>query len=208
MTLGPEFGLSIAGGDDGGAAAHAAQRGRRLQTQCPGLLDDQVGNFVRLQMSPHVFHRIEFRSIGGQAFDRDAPPRAGHVIPHQGTAVNGGSIPEDEQLAGQVALKVLQELDHLRPFDAAGVHLKVEAEPGQPANQGKAFPIEGLLEQGGLATRGPSPHARGPCAQPAFVEEDDEPPLAARFFLIAGHSTRFHRRMAGSSRSSARRSGR
>ena len=41
-----------------------------------------------------------------------------------------------------------------------------------------------------------------------FVDEDDGSALFAGFFFIAGHSTRFQRRILGSSRSIARRSGR
>ena len=45
-------------------------------------------------------------------------------------------------------------------------------------------------------------------AQPAFVDEDDRAPFAARFFLMAGQVRLFHARIARSFRSRARPVGR
>jgi hypothetical protein len=69
-------------------------------------------------MPPQVFHRIEFRGIGRQAFNDNPTPGAPDVSAHQGTAVNRSAIPEDQQLAGQMALQMLEKLDDLRSVDA------------------------------------------------------------------------------------------
>jgi hypothetical protein len=42
--------------------------------------------------------------------------------------VDGSPIPEDQQLARDVPLKLFEELDHLWPFDAAGMDLEVKAQ--------------------------------------------------------------------------------
>jgi hypothetical protein len=48
----------------------------------------------------------------------------------------------------------------------------------------------------------------GLLAQPALVDEYDQTAFAERFFLMAGQRWRFQRRIADSSRSSARPTGR
>ena len=58
----------------------------------------------------------------------------------------------------------------------------------------------------GVWPRAPRSVPGGAGAQSAFVDEDEVPALFAGFF-IAGHSTRFQRRILGSSRSIARRPG-
>ena len=161
-----------------------------------------------LQMPPHVFHRVEFWGIGGQTLHFDPSTGAGDKVPDQFAAMNGRSVPEDEHFAWDMALQMAEELDDLWPLDAAGVDLKEEPEQGQPPDDGKALPVKGFLEQRSLPFGRPRPDAGGPGAQPAFIDKDDQPTLAGGFFLICSHLTLRHCRMAGSSRSTARRSGR
>jgi hypothetical protein len=208
MTLGPKFRLVVTRGDDGGPAAQSAQGGGGFQAQFPSLSGDQVGNFVGFEMAPHVFHRIEFGRIGRQAMDLQTPFCAGNEAFDQGTAMNGRAVPQDENLSGNMPQEVLQKENDLGALDAAGIKLKVEAPKRQSANEGKALPIEGFLQKRGLPAWRPSASPAGARAQAAFVDEDDSLPLAAGFFFRAGHSTCFQRRMAFSSRSTARRSGR
>jgi hypothetical protein len=61
--------------------------------------------------------------------------------------------------------------------------LEIEPQERQSPNNREALPVEGLLQQRGLSSRGPSPYACGSCAQPAFVDKDDQPALTPRFFL-------------------------
>jgi len=208
MTLWPKFRLGITGGQDGGAATHFAEGGGGLETQLPSRGDNQVGNLVALEMRPHVFHRIEFRGIRWQCFEEDPSSGRSHIVPHQGTAMNGRSIPEDEQSSRDVPLEVPQEFDDLRAFDAALVNLEVESPQGQPADDRETLPIEALLQIGRLPSGRPSPRARRLGAQPTLVDEDDGASLPVGFFLISGHRDRFQRPMAFGSRSMARRSGR
>ena len=103
-----------------------------------------------------------------------------------------------------MALEVSEEFDHLRALDAAGMDLEIEAPEGQAPDDRETFPVEGFVQKRSLSARRPG--AAG--AQAAFVEEDDGAPLLAGLFFKAGQSTRCQRRMAFSSRSTARRSGR
>jgi len=208
VTSGPQFSLSIAGSNDAFAAAHSAQRGGGLEPQFPSLGCDQISDLMGFEVSPHVFDRIEFRSVGGKPLDLDPSAGGGDIVSDQYAAVNRGPIPENKYFPRKVPLKMLQKIEDLGAFDAASVNLEVEPPKRQPPNDREAFPIEGLLEDGRLSARSPGAHPCGPGTQSAFVDKDDGSPLLAGFFLRAGHSTRCHFRMAFSFRSTARRSGR
>lgn len=208
MTLGPKFRLGITGGDDGWASPHAAQSCGCFKTQLPGLGREQIGNFMRFEVAPHILDRIEFRRVSRQAFQDDAPAGRGDVVLDQQTAMDGCAVPKNEKFAGDMPLQVLEKLNDLRAFDAALMNLKVKAPQRQPANDGKAFPVEGLVQNRCLSARRPGAGASRAGAQPAFIDEDDGSPLLAGLFFKAGHSTRCQRRIAFSSRSTARRSGR
>jgi hypothetical protein len=64
------------------------------------------------------------------------------------------------------------------------------------------------VEDRRLAARRSSPTPVRPFAQPALVREDDRLALACGVVFTSGHRTRTQRRMAASSRSSARPVGR
>lgn len=206
MTLRPKFRLVIACRDEGRSAAHSAQGCGGVPTQFPCLRGDKIGNLMGLEVAPHVFDRIKLRRISGQQLDHPASLRLGHEAFDQGAAMNGSAIPQQENLAGDMPQEVLQKENDLGAFDAAGIKLEVEAPQRQPADEGKALPIESFLQKRGLPARSPSASAAGTRAQAAFVDEDDGLPVAAGFFFRAGHSTCFQRRMAFSSHSRARRS--
>ena len=101
-----------------------------------------------------------------------------------------------------------QKLDDLEALDTAGMNLEVEPPERQAPNERKAFPVEGLMQHRGFSSWSPSAGPRGAGAHPALINKDDGSPLLLSLFFKAGHSVRRQRRMAFSSRSTARRSGR
>ena len=208
MTLRPQFSLRIAGGDNGPAAAHPAQRGRGFKTELPSFRRDQVGNLMGFEMPPHILDRIEFGRVSRQPFGHEATFGGRHVVFDQHAPVDWCAIPDDQYFPGKVTLEMTQKFDDLETFDAASVDLEIKPPQRQAANDRKAFPVEGLVQHRGLPARSPSACPRGPGAQPAFVNKDDGSPLLPRLFFKAGHSVRDQRRIALSLRSTARRSGR
>jgi len=207
VTLRPKFRLGIAGGDNRGASPHAAQGGGRFKAQFPGFGREQVADFMSFEMTPHILDRVEFRRISRKALQDDALSGGGDVMLDQKTAMDRRAIPQDQNFAGDVPLQVPEKLNDLWAFDAALVDLKVKPPQRQAANNRKAFPVERLVQHRSLPARRPSADSRRPGAQPAFIYENDGSSLLARFFFKAGHPTRCQRRMAFSSRSTARRSG-
>ena len=130
------------------------------------------------------------------------------MIFYQQTAMDWCSIPKEQDFAWNMPLQMAQEGNDLGTFDAARMNLKIKPPQGQPADDGKALPVEGLLQHRRLSAWSPCAHARRARAQSAFIDEDDGSTLLEGLFFKAGHSVRFQRRMAFSSRSTARRSGR
>lgn len=163
---------------------------------------------MRFKMPPHVFDRIEFGRISRQPFDHDAPLGGRNIIFDQHAAMDRCAIPEDQNFPAQMPLEVVQKFDDLDAFDAAGVNLEIKPPERQAADDRKAFPVERLVQHRSLPARGPSARPRWAGAQSAFVDKDDGSPLLAGLFFKAGHSVRDQRRIALSSRSTARRSGR
>lgn len=159
-------------------------------------------------MPPHILDRIEFGGVSRQAFDHDAPPGGSNMILDQPAAVDGCAVPNNEHFSAKVALEVPKKFDHLRALDAAGMNLEIKSPEGQAPDDRKTFPVEGFVQHRSLPARGPGAHPGRAGAQAAFVDKDDGAPFLPGLFFKAGHSTRCQRRMAFSSRSTARRSGR
>ena len=208
MTSRPQFSLGIAGGNNQPAAAHTAQCGCGFKTEFPSLRGDQIGNLMRFEMPAHILDRIEFGRVSWQPFDDEPTFGGGHMVFDQQAPVDRCAIPDDQYFSRNMALKMAKKLDNLETFDAAGMNLEIEPPESQASDDGKAFPVEGLVQHRGLPTRCPSACPRGAGAQPALVDKDDGSSLLPGLFFNAGQSVSCQRRIALSSRSTARRSGR
>lgn len=161
-----------------------------------------------LAISPDVFDRIKFRSIGWQTLQMDAAVLLRDVFPDQSAAVRGQTIPKDREQAADVLLEMFEKLDHLRCLDAAGEKSEVEIPNRDSCDGRKTVPVEGILQHGSLTARSPSSDAMRPLAQSAFVHKNYRAAVLKGFFLISGQRTRFHCKIAGSSRWVARPTGR
>lgn len=200
--------MGIAGSDDGPAAAHPTQRGRGFKTEFPSLGGDQIGNLMSFEVAPHILDRVEFRRISRQPFNHDAPLGGGYIVFDQHTPMDRCAIPDNQHFPGDMSLEVAQKLDDLETFNTTSMNLEIEPPERQATDDRKAFPVEGFVQHWGLPTRSPSARAGGPGAQAAFVDEHYGSSLLAGLFFKAGNSVRDQRRIAFSSRSTARRSGR
>jgi hypothetical protein len=168
----------------------------------------EVGDLMLLEVAPDVFGRIEFGGIGGKEMKFEATGLLGGKIADRATVMDAQTIPDNQQIAGDVAQQVPQKLDGLRGANRAGEKLEVEPEPGDAGHRRQGLPSKVILQDRRLAARRPGPGAMGPFAQSAFVDKDDGFALFPGFFFNAGQVTRFQCRMALSSRSSARPVGR
>lgn len=163
---------------------------------------------MRFEMPPHILDRIEFGRVSRQPFDHEAPVGGSHIVFDQQAAMDRRAIPDDQDFTGNMSLEMAQKLDDLKAFNAAGMNLKIKPPERQAADDRKAFPVEGLVQYRGLPTGCPGACPCRAGAQPAFVNKDNGSPLLPGLFFNVGQSVRCQRRIAFSSRSTARRSGR
>ena len=171
-------------------------------------LRTQVREFVVLPVAPDVLHRIELGRVAGQRLQRDPTALGANVLLHEVTAVRGEPVPDDEELAPQMALQVHEEFHDLRSFDGSREQPEVEAPPRDARDRREQVPIEVVLEDRCLPPRGPRATTVGPFGQSALVDEDDRLPVGRSVFFSVGQRTRFQWRIAASSRSNARPVGR
>jgi hypothetical protein len=163
---------------------------------------------MRFEMPPHILDRIEFGRVSRQPFDPEAPVGGSHIIFDQQAAMDRSPIPDDQDFTGNMPLEMAQKFDDLKTLDAAGMNLKIKPPERQSADERKTFPIKGLVQHRGLPPERPGARPCRAGAQTAFVNKDNGSPLLPGLFFKAGQSVRRQRRIAFSSRSTARRSGR
>src|ERR1700676_2657505 len=94
------------------------------------------------------------------------------------------AVPNDQQLARQMAHQMFEELDYLRTLDGAGKEPKVKVPPRHPCHCRQSLPVEVVLQHWGLSPRRPGAAAMGPLAEPALVDENYDPALLLAFFLV------------------------
>jgi hypothetical protein len=180
--------LGKTGENDLGAPAHAPQGSCRIATQFPSMAHDQIADFMLFEVRPQILDGIKFRRVGGQGRNLQASLSGGDELFDQLAAMNGRSIPEDQQWRLQVTHERFQEFDDLETLDGTRVDLEIEVPESYARNDRKTLPAEGFLDHRGLAARRPGAHPVGTRAQAAFVEEDDGASFPCGFFLRRGQT--------------------
>ena len=175
------------------ATAHAGEGATGGVAELAEVFGAEIGQFMVFAVTPDVFGGIEFGRVGRQVFHVDAAALAGDKLAYGTAAMHRQAIPDDRQLAADVTLEVLQKLDDLRGFDAAGKEPKVKVPDRDPGHGRETFPIERVLQHRSLTPWCPGAHPMRSLAQPALVHEDYGSLLLEGFFLMSGQRTRFHR---------------
>ena len=172
-SLLPKFSLVPKGADEAGTFTSDSTKCMGCPAgEMPEIAGAQVGQLVLFPVSPEVLYWVEFRRISREPFHPDFTMQTFQVCPHQSAAVSGYSVPNDEQLALHVTLKVFQEVDHLLGLDRTGVETKVKVPPRKPGYGRELLPVEVELQDRGLALGTPCTHPVGLLAQAAFVDKD------------------------------------
>ncbi len=160
-----------------------------------------------LAVCPDVLHRIQFRRIRREIFRLQAPSLVADELLRDFAAVAREPIPNQQDVAINVAEQMLEELDDLLGLDGLFEDLKVEIPEGDAGDDGQSLPVEVELEYGRLPSRRPGAPPVRPLAQAALIYEDDRPALFLGFFLISGQRLCFHSSIRASFRSKARPTG-
>ena len=156
-----------------------------------------IGEGVGFQVRPKVFGRIEFGGIGREE-DRMQARRACNEVLGLGRAVRVETIPQQNDVAGEVAQQLAQEGNDFRAADVRRrMKAEIEVEPisaGGHANgrhHGDLLMMTGAMTQDRcLPTRAPGSAQDGSHQDAAFIEENKMGVQPAGFFLARGQSVR------------------
>ncbi len=174
-----------------------------------------VGKRMRLQIAPDILHRIQFGRVRRKQV-RPEMGRGRHEGAHLFANMAVEAVPYQDDRGAQMAPEVTQEGDQRGGIDVGiGQQAKVQPQPlaaGRDAERGDRRDLLPMAAHLGEPRRVPSwtpgaPHQRGE-QQATLIDEDQPSPQAGRFFLMRGHSLFTQLRIAASSRSRARRTGR
>lgn len=122
-------------------------------------------------------------------------------------------IPDDDEMAPQVAKQMTEKLASLGLLDVLAMQLEVEADPSalgahrQCRDGGNLVVFVRVLGAWGLTARSPGAADRRDQEEARFVEEGEMGAQPRGVFFIRSQSRRFHSSMAASFRWVARRSG-
>src|SRR5881227_2818202 len=81
-----------------------------------------------LEVLPDALIRVEVRGVAGELLQADAAGAAlGQEVLDRLAAMDGSAIPDDQELAGDVAQEVLQEADDVRALVGMVLHQHEQA---------------------------------------------------------------------------------
>src|SRR5438093_9025809 len=162
----------------------ATQGGRRM-----------VGQRVLLQITPNVFHGIEFGGVGREVFQIEAEMPVKEPFDFSGQ-VGARAIPDHHEVSWQLAEQLQEKVQgSIRVDVLVRVQTEVEVKSVASGRHGQRANTRDLLtgpavliENGGLAARSPgATHQRGH-QKAGFVEENQMRLQPGGFFLMRGHS--------------------
>lgn len=161
-----------------------------------------------LPVAPDVLDGVQFRRVGWKIGSGNPALQTSNVLLHQPAAVSRQTIPHDQQRLTKVTHQGRKEIHYLLLLDGTFIDAEVEVPQREPRSYRKSLPAEVVLQDGGLSAGCPGTATMRSLTQSAFVDEDEDTPLPARFFFSSGHTFFFQLRICSSLRSRARPSGR
>jgi len=161
-----------------------------------------------LQIVPSPFIRVKLRRIARQLRQIDTCctsfTQKGLDLP---TAMSRQSIPDDQQLPGEVSQQVLQKADDGFAVERFVLRHRVQlAFRRDRADHRQMLPVP-IAQHWCLTTRSPSTHRAWQKGKPGFVYEDEGSVFSVCFFFNSGQVSSCQRSTASSSRWSARSTG-
>lgn len=93
----------------------------------------EVSHHVRLPVAPHILNGVEFWRVGGQPLNPDAPLLRRDPILYRTAAMSWQIIPDHQQAALELTLKLPEEVDDLLGPDRSGIQTKIELLDGDPS---------------------------------------------------------------------------
>ena len=194
---------------------HTASNPSNLMAYLLEIVADEVSQIGARQMTPKVFHGIEFGCVGRQVLHCQPGNLLSQIGLDVAAPMRRQPVPQQNRLSPpEMTLQGPQIIKDLRLLDRTGVKSQAKSNPtsrwcGYQTGDGRqSLPIEWRDKDRGLSPRTPRAPYRWTLGKPALVQENQQGVRISRFFLIRGQRCFSQRRMAASFRSRARRSGR
>jgi len=151
---------------------------------------------------------VVLRRVGGETLQVQ-PAGAAAEVADEPAAMGVAAVPQDDDMAGQVAQQLTQEVARLELPDVLQVELEVKVQAltlgtDRDARDGRdpVAPIE-VVNCRRLAHGGPGPGNGGSQLKARFVDKDEVGAQPRGVFFTLGHSCRTKRRISAPLRSSA-----
>ena len=169
----------------------------------------KVLEFASLEQIPHAFLWVQLRSIPRQSLQMDAfgSPLSQKILDRL-TAVNSSPIPDDQQVAWELAQKQLQEPHDIWPFVRGILDVHDQSSIQCKATDGREMitgPFD--LQHRRLPDRGIGPHRHGQQIKSRLIYKDDGALFRFGLFFSSTERCSRHSLMAVSSRWLARSTG-
>lgn len=198
-----EFGLFPEGTNECRPALGATECSAGFAGQVHQVLRAEVGQGMAFQMPPDVFGRVEFGSVSRQPGQVQAITDRSDEVLDLTAAVCRQAVPDDQQLAPDLAQEPAEEIDDLRRLDRPTIEPEVELPPRDSGDHRQFPPVEVKRQLRRLPAGRPRSAYRGLFTQSAFINKHEGSAFVPGLFFSAGHVYRFHRAIASSSRSCA-----
>ena len=182
--------------------AHAPEGAGNAVSEPTEVGEANITEFDILQVVPQAIDWIEVGCVAGQAFQLE--PRGGTLSqegPHSLAPVRRQAIPEDQELARNLAEQVLQEAGDAVPVEGLALHLRVDlAGLSERPNDRIVVTGEPTAQDWRLPPWRIGPDNTGQQVERCLIYPEDRPPLATRPPFNAGQRSLRQRSMAASFR--------
>ena len=152
------------------------------------VLAADVAQLDTLEVVPDALVRVEVRGVPGELLQADA---SGAALSQAGldrlAPMDGSAVPDDQELAGDVAQQMREEAHDVRA--RVGVILHQHAEPAgrcDAADDRQMIAAQWQAEDGSLTTRRGGADGAGEQVEARFIDPDDGPALLVSPFFRAG----------------------
>lgn len=192
--------------DDGGLVAEASGGEARLASEVAEGLTADVAEFDALEVVPDALIRVEVRGVARQRLQLDATGTAVCQEVLDGlAAMDGRAVPDDQQLAGDVAEQMLEEAHDIRALERPLLHQHEQSiVRGDGTDDREMIATQWEREDRRLPAWGVGADRAREQVEARFIDPDDRPPLPVGPLFRAGHRSVSHASIAASLRWLAR----
>ena len=170
------------------------------------ILAADVPQLDALEVVPDPLIGVEIRGVARELLEADAAGTAlGQEVLDRLAAMDGSAVPDNQELAGDVAQQMLEEAHDIRALVRALLHQHEQAPLRRDAaDDRQVVATQRQAEDRRLPARGVSPDRAREEVEARFVDPDDGPPLLVSPFFRAGQRSVRHASITASFRWLAR----